>query len=262
MNMEKGDSQKRELLFGINAITTLLEVNSGHRKIYSITISETRKKDNRIEKIKILARKNGVKVFVVPPVDFKEMAPETEKTQNIMAEVSNYNPSDLDNFLKSQLKPGTRLVILDQVTDVGNFGSIIRNCKAFGFDGIIISKKRSVTLGSRASAVSAGSLEGIKIFRVTNLAMTIKMLKSKGFWIYGTTLDEDRQVQDLALTDFAFPMALVLGSEDRGMSRLVTESCDVLISINLTGNMESLNVSVASGIILYHIQEKYREAKK
>jgi 23S rRNA (guanosine2251-2'-O)-methyltransferase len=262
MNMEKGDSQKRELLFGINTITTLLEVNSGHRKVYSITISETRKKDKRLEKIKILARKNGVKVSIVPLVDFKDMVPETEKTQNIMAEVSNYNPSDLDDFLKSRLKTGTRLVILDQVTDVGNFGSIIRNCKAFSFDGIIISKKRSVSLGSRVSTVSAGSLEGIKIFRVTNLAMTIKKLKSKGFWIYGTTLDEDRPVQDLALTDFAFPMALVLGSEDRGMSRLVTESCDILISINLTGNMESLNVSVASGIILYHIQEKYMEAIK
>jgi 23S rRNA (guanosine2251-2'-O)-methyltransferase len=260
--MEKEDRQNRELLFGINAITTLLEVNSGHRRIYSITISEARKADNRIEKIKNLAKKNNVKVSIVSPADFKDKAPEAEKTQNIMAEVSVYNPSDLDNFLKSHLKPGTRLIILDQVTDVGNFGSIIRNCRAFGFDGIIISKKRSVTLGSRVSAVSAGALEGVKIFRVTNLAMTIKKLKEKGLWIYGTTLDETKQVQDLELTDFTFPMALVLGSEDKGMSRLVTDSCDVLTSINLTGNMESLNVSVASGIILYHIQEKYREAKK
>ena len=260
--MVKSDSQKRELLFGINAITTLLEVNSGHRKIYGITMSETRKAGNRIEKINTLARKKGIKVSIIPLVDFKDRVSETEKTQSIMAEVSNYNPSDLDNFLKSDLRSGTRLVILDQVTDVGNFGSIIRNCRAFGFDGIIISKNRSVPLGSRVSSVSAGALEGINIFRVTNLAMTMKKLKSNGFWIYGTTKDEGRQVQDLALADFAFPMALVLGSEDRGMSRLVTESCDVLISINLTGNMESLNVSVASGIVLYHIQEKYREAKK
>jgi 23S rRNA (guanosine2251-2'-O)-methyltransferase len=260
--MEKIDNRNRELLFGINAITTLLEVNSGHRRIYRITISETRKADNRIEKIKTLAKKNNVKISIVPPADFKDTASEVEKTQNIMAEVSPYNPADLDSFLKSSIKKSTRLIILDQVTDVGNFGSILRNCRAFGFDGVIISKKRSVSLGSRVSAVSAGALEGIKIFRVTNLAMAIKKLKSEGFWIYGTTLDEDRKVEDLALTDFAFPMVLVLGSEDRGMSRLVTESCDVLISINLTGNMESLNVSVASGIILYQIQEKYLEAKK
>lgn len=260
--MEKGDSQKREHLSGINAVTTLLEVNSGHRKIYRIIISGARKKDTRIEKIKALAEKAGIEVSMAPPAVFKNMAPDAEKTQNIMAEVSNYNPSDFDDFLDSHLKPGTRLVMLDQVTDVGNFGSIIRNCRAFGFDGIIISRKRSVSPGSRASAVSAGALEGINIFRVTNLSKTIKKLRSKSFWIYGTTLEEDRKIQDLAAVDFAFPMVLVLGSEDRGMSRLVTESCDVLVSIRLSGNMQSLNVSVASGIILYHIQEKYREVKK
>jgi 23S rRNA (guanosine2251-2'-O)-methyltransferase len=259
--MEKGDSQNRELLFGINAVTALLEVNSGHRRIYGITISQSRKADKRIEKIRTLAEKNGIGVSLVTPDDFNSMVPGTEKTQKIMAEVSAYNPAELDDFLNSELKNGTRLVILDQVTDVGNFGSIIRNCRAFGFDGIIISKKRSVSPGSRVSAVSAGALEGIKIFMVTNLVRTIKKLKSSGFWIYGTTLDEDRKVQDLALTEFIFPMAMVLGSEDRGMSRLVTDSCDILISINLTGNMESLNVSVASGIILHHIQENYREIK-
>jgi 23S rRNA (guanosine2251-2'-O)-methyltransferase len=144
---------------------------------------------------------------------------------------------------------------------MGNFGSIIRNCRAFGFTGIIISKKRSVTLNRKVSKISAGALEGVSIFRVPNLAMTIKKLKSAGFWIYGTTLEKDTKVQGLGETDFVFPMALVMGSEDRGMSRIVAENCDVLVSIDLTGRMQSLNVSVASGIILHHIQEKYREEK-
>jgi 23S rRNA (guanosine2251-2'-O)-methyltransferase len=153
------------------------------------------------------------------------------------------------------------MIITDQVTDVGNFGSIVRNCRAFGFQGIIISKKRSVALGSRVSKISAGALEGVSVFRVPNLVMAIKMLKSGGFWIYGTTLEETGDVQDLERTVFSFPMALVLGSEDRGMSRIVTENCDFLISISLTGEMQSLNVSVASGIILYHIQQKYRKVQ-
>jgi 23S rRNA (guanosine2251-2'-O)-methyltransferase len=257
--MEKGKSQNREFLYGINPITTLLEANSGRRRIYNIIISGSRKSDSRIEGIKRIARGKGIDVSIIPPGDFKDMAPGIEKTQNIMAEVSPYNAPDLDDYLKAG--PGSRLVILDRVTDVGNFGSIVRNCRAFGFDGIIIARDRSVSPGSRISAISAGALEGVRVFRVTNLVRAIKQRKSSGFWIYGTTLEKDKKVQDLEAADFAFPMALVLGSEDRGMSRLVTENCDFLISINLTGSMQSLNVSVAGGIILYRIQEKYREAK-
>ena len=195
----------------------------------------------------------------MPHPDFLRLASSEEGSQNIMAEVSPYNPSELDHFLTHCLRPGSRMIIMDQVTDVGNFGSIIRNCRAFGFEGIIIAKKRSVPLGSGVSRISAGALEGVTIFKVPNLAMTIRKLKSSGFWIYGTTLEEGEKVRDLEHTEFSFPMALVLGSEHRGMSRIVTENCDVLISIRLTGNMQSLNVSVASGIILYHIQQKYRE---
>jgi 23S rRNA (guanosine2251-2'-O)-methyltransferase len=259
MNMEKDGSQNREFLYGVNPITTLLEVNSGRRRIYKIVISRSRKSDSRIEGIKRIAREKGINISIVPPGDIRDMAPGAEKTQNIMAEVSPYNVSGLDDYLKSG--PGSRLVILDRITDVGNFGSIIRNCRAFGFDGIIIAKNRSVSPGSRVSAISAGALEGVRVFRVTNLAQAIKQLKTGGFWIYGTTLEKDRKVQDLEDADFVFPMAIVLGSEDRGMSRLVAENCDFLVSINLTGSMQSLNVSVAGGIILYRIQEKYRKAK-
>jgi len=255
------NDKDHELLFGINSITTLLAENAGHRKIYGIYISETRGKDSRIEKIKKLAQEKGVGVSVVGIDDFKDMVPAGENAQNVAAKVSQYNPLELNQFLQNKLNRSSRLVILDQVTDAGNFGSIIRNCRAFGFDGIIIAKRRSAAPGSRVSSISAGALEGMNIIRVPNLAMAIRKLKSKGFWIYGTTLEEGKKVMDLEKTDFSFPMALVMGSEDRGMSRIVTDNCDVLVSINLSGKMQSLNVSVASGIILYHIQEKYKEGR-
>lgn len=257
MNNDK--NQNTEYIYGINTISTLLEVNAGHRKIYGIFISDSRKKDGRVNNIQKLASEKNIKVSIIRHKEFREMTGGEENTQNLAASVSPYNHSDLDHYLKAGIKPYSRLVILDQVTDMGNFGSIIRNCRAFGVDGIIIGKNRSVPLNNMVSRLSAGALEGISMFRVTNLAATIKRLKSSDFWIYGTTLDKDKNIKDLENTDFAFPMAVVLGSEDRGMSRIVTNNCDVLVSIHLSGRMESLNVSVASGIILYHIQEKYRE---
>lgn len=256
--MDNIKDQNTEYIYGINAVTTLLEVNEGHRKIYHIFISDRRKKDVRINNIQKLASKKSIKFSMIRHEEFREITGGEENTQNLAASVSPYNPSDLDHYLKKGLKPYSRLIILDQVTDMGNFGSIIRNCRAFGFDGIVIGKNRSVPLNNKVSRLSAGALEGTRIFRVTNLAAIIKKLKSAGFWIYGTTLKKGRKVQDLQNTDFAFPLAIVLGSEDRGMSRIVTGRCDLLVSIDLTGEMESLNVSVASGIILYHIQEKYR----
>jgi 23S rRNA (guanosine2251-2'-O)-methyltransferase len=245
-----------EYLFGINTLNTLLEVNTGNRKIFEVMISAGRKKDKRIIDIINLAKKCNVPVRMMEDRDFKDLSGDRSNPQGIMAMASSYNSGNLDDYLEKEAGASSRLVILDGVTDVGNFGSIIRNCYAFGFDGIIISQNRSVPLNKMVSKISAGALEGTRIFKVSNIVKTIKKLKTAQFWIYGTTLTEDKRLEVLEKTDFTFPMALVMGSEDRGMSRLVSENCDVLVSIRLTGSMQSLNVSVASGIILHHIQEK------
>lgn len=255
--METKNSQDLEHIYGINAIIMLLEINAGHRKIYEIIISGRRKQDKRIQKILKLASRKNIEVKIAGEQDFKSLAGEEKNTQNIIARVSAYSTGDLDHYLENNIHPGSRLMILDGITDIGNFGSIIRNCRAFGFDGIILAKKRSVALNRKVSSISAGALEGISVFRVTNLTRTIDKLKTAGLWIYGTTLEKDKSIQEVTGTDFILPLALVMGSEDRGMSRIVTDSCDVLVSIRLSGRMQSLNVSVASGIILYHIQEKY-----
>ncbi len=261
MIMETNNNQSLEYIYGINAITTLLEINAGHRKIYEIIISDRRKQDRRIQKIFKLASKKELKVIIAGEQDFKRLAGEEKSIQNIIARVSAYNPGDMDHYLENNIHPGSRLMILDGITDIGNFGSIIRNCRAFGFDGIILPKKRSVSLNRKVSKISAGALEGISIFMVTNLTRAIKKLKAAGFWIYGTTLERDKKVLDIADTDFVFPLALVMGSEDKGISRIVTDNCDVLVSVCLTGKMQSLTVSVASGIILYYLQEKHAGEK-
>jgi len=261
MIMENNNDQSLEYIYGINAITTLLEMNAGHRKIYEIIISDRRKQDKRIKNILQLASKKKIKIRMAGEQDFRSLAGEEKSIQNIIAGVSAYNTGDLDHYLENNIRPGSRLMILDGITDIGNFGSIIRNCRAFGFDGIILPRKRSVSLNRKVSKISAGALEGISIFMATNLTMAIKKLKTAGFWVYGTTLEKNEKVRGIADTDFVFPLALVMGSEDKGMSRIVTDNCDVLVSICLTGGMQSLNVSVASGIILHHLQEKHKGEK-
>lgn len=250
-----------EYLYGINPVNSLLTINAGKRKIYQILVSRSRIKDSRISGILTEVEKKNIEIVEVDPVQFDKISSEDVNSQGICARVSPYNYNDLEQYLNKEAGGKSKLVILDGITDVGNFGSIIRNCNAFGFEGIIISERRSVALNERVSKISAGALEEVKIFRVVNIVRTLKELKNKGFWVYGTTLDTSPEVKYLDDVDFTFPLVLVFGSEDRGISRLVGENCDMMISIRLAGRMQSLNVSVASGIILYKVQEQIERTK-
>lgn len=247
------ENKNFEYLLGINPVYSVLKKNSGRRKIYEIIISR-KKKDSRIQKIISEAKKKNIRI---KEVDQAEPQEEVFKHQGVCALVSPYNYYDLGEYLaKKEMTAMSRLAILDGITDMGNFGSIVRNCSAFGFEGIIIGKRRSAALNRDVSKISAGALEEIKIFRVVNIVNTINELKKHRFWIYGTTLDEGPEVKHLNEVDFGFPLVVVLGSEDKGIGRLVEKNCDVLVSIRQTGKMQSLNVSVASGIMFHAIQER------
>lgn len=256
-------NKNHEYISGINSVCSLVTKNAGRRKIYRVIINSYRKKDSRIHNIITGLKRKNIEIKELSPEEFYDISDGAAGTQGILAVVSPYNYAELDDYLSSgedgripPWKSKGRLVILDGVTDVGNFGSIIRNCSAFGFEGIIVSKRRSVALNERVSKISAGALEKVKVFRVVNIVRTIKKLKDTGFWIYGTTLDINPEVKYLEEVNFTFPMALVLGSEDKGMSRLVSNNCDIMITIKLSGGIQSLNVSVASGIILHKVQEQ------
>jgi len=249
-----------EYIYGINPVFSLISTNAGRRKIYGIFIDRGRKRDLRIQGIIEEAKKRKIGISELESNSFADICSGDIGSQGIGARVSPYNYLNLGDYLNTlsagENKNMSRLVILDGVTDAGNFGSIIRNCHAFGFDGIIIPERRSVAVNERVSKISAGALEEVRLFRVVNITRTIKELKKMGFWIYGTTLDVDSSVSYINDVDFIFPMIIVMGSEDKGISRLVKDNCDFLISIRLSGKMQSLNVSVASGIILYKVQEQ------
>lgn len=164
--------------------------------------------------------------------------------QGIILEVEDYKYASLDDFIDEE---NSLVVILDHLEDPHNFGAIVRTCEAAGVNGIIIPKDRSVEVNPTVIKVSTGATENMNIARVTNIVQTIKELKENGFWIIGT----DMQGTDYDKIDYRGKIAIIIGNEGSGMSRLVKENCDFIATIPMIGKTESLNASVSTGIIVY-----------
>ncbi len=165
--------------------------------------------------------------------------------QGIVLDIEDYKYSDLKSISNANF-----LVILDHLEDPHNFGAIIRTCEAAGVDAIIIPKNRSVEVNSTVMKVSAGALTNIKIVEVNNLVNAIKELKKNGFWVYGTDMEDSELYTKV---DYTEKVVLVIGAEGNGISRLVRENCDFVVNIPLLGKINSLNASVAAGIVIYEI---------
>ena len=170
--------------------------------------------------------------------------------QGIALEIEDYKYLKIDDVLNTNF-----LVMLDHLEDPHNFGAIIRTCEAAGVDAIIIPKKRSVEITSTVMKVSAGALNNIKIVEVSSLPQTIEKLKKYGFWFYGTDMDGSNY------TDVVYDSktCLIIGAEGNGISKLVSEKCDYIISIPMTGKINSLNASVAAGICIYEVVRQKNE---
>lgn len=166
--------------------------------------------------------------------------------QGIILDVMDYQYTPLNDLLKSNAQ---FVVILDHLEDPHNFGAIIRTSEAALVDAIIIPQDREVQVNSTVMKTSAGALAKMNICRVTNLVQTINKLKGDGFWIVGTAMDGT----DYRQIDYSGKIALVVGNEGNGMSRLVRESCDFVASIPMRGEINSLNASVATGIMIYEV---------
>lgn len=169
--------------------------------------------------------------------------------QGIILNVLDFDTVSLDNILNNDSKYPL-IVMLDHLEDPHNFGAIIRSCEALGVDGIIIPNDRSVDINGTVIKTSAGAIQYMKIAKVNNLVNTIKVLKDKGYWIIGTDMN-GTSYNDMK---YDMPICLVIGNEGKGMSRLVKESCDYVVSIDMVGKTNSLNASVATGIMIAKIQ--------
>lgn len=190
----------------------------------------------------ILNKIRGKNVTYISKPDMDKMVKGNH--QGIVMEIPDYQYYNLDDLLSKE-KPF--LVMLDHLEDPHNFGAIIRSCEAAGVDGIIIAKNRSVAVNSTVMKVSAGALNKVKVAMVTNLVNTIKELKNKNFTIIGTDMIGD----DYKTIDYQNKICLIIGNEGKGISRLVKENVDIMASIPMKGEINSLNASVATAIIVF-----------
>ena len=167
--------------------------------------------------------------------------------QGVLAEVKDYKLYNLEDMIK---KENGLIVVLDGLKDPHNLGAIIRTCECAGVDGIIYKKHNSVKLNDTVAKVACGALEYVKVSEVTNLTNTLKKLKDEGYWIVGSDGSATTSYKDV---DYKRNIVLVVGSEGEGISRLVLEECDYVVSLPMKGNVNSLNASVAAGILIYNI---------
>ncbi len=170
--------------------------------------------------------------------------------QGYVAEVKEFEFSKWEDMVKE--KDGL-IVILDGLEDVHNLGAIIRTCECAGVDGLIYKSHHAVRVNDTVAKVASGALEHVKIAEVNNLVNTIKELKKKGYWVVGSDGGCDTLYTDL---DYDMNTALVIGSEGKGMSRLVKEECDFVVRLPMYGRISSLNASVAAGILIYNVLDK------
>lgn len=233
------------MIEGRNAVMEALRAGTPIDKIYFARGGT----DRTLGRIAFAAREAGVVTVETDRRKLDEMSA-TQAHQGVIALAAVRAYVTVSDILAAAQEKGEAplLVVCDEISDPHNLGAIIRTAECAGAHGVIIPKRRSAGLTSVVGKTSAGAVSYLPVARVANLSATIKALQKQGLWIFGAAADGDRTLYE---ADWRSPAALVIGSEGSGMSRLVRESCDILVRIPLRGNIQSLNASNAAAILLY-----------
>lgn len=246
-NNTSNESMREDLIIGRNAV---IEALKSDRTIECVYVS----KGDLEGSIKValgLAKDKGV---VIKEADRRKLDTMCDglNHQGIVARVTPFKYCEVNDILEDAKRKEQQpfIVILDEIEDPHNLGSIIRTAELCGVHGIIIPKRRNVGVTSTVYKCSAGAIEHMKIAKVTNINATIDMLKEQGIWIYGADIDGKDYSYN---TDFSGPCALIIGSEGKGISNLTLKKCDLLVKIPMIGKINSLNASVAGGIMMYEV---------
>ena len=234
------------IIYGVSPVYELLRANS--RKIEKIYAAEGAQ-ERRLAEILKLARENNIRTRKVSRDELNKIAGDGANHQGVIAFTASAEYENADKLLEEICaKENSLTVILDGIEDPRNLGAILRTAECAGVDGVFIPEHRAAHLTETVVKTSAGATEHLKIAKATNLNRLIEQLKENRIWTIGTSADAK---MDYADWDWKTPSALVLGSEGKGLHRLTAEKCDILVKIPLLGNIESLNVSVAAGVILF-----------
>lgn len=210
----------------------------------SVTVNALICEKGRNDSITALARQNGVKIQYVERSVLDKLSVDG-KHQGYVADVTEFHYCEVEDILAES--DNHLIVVLDGISDPHNFGSIIRVCECAGVDGIIIGKNRQVAVTDTVTRCSAGAVVHVKIARVTNINNAIKQLQQAGVWVYACDMDG----QEITKQNLTGSVALVIGSEGFGVSKLTREICDGIVSLKLKGKVNSLNASVACGVAVY-----------
>lgn len=229
---------------GINVVRELLKASVKIEKIVAVDSDNA-----EIVAITDKARAMGVKLEVLPKVDFEKRI--KFKNQGVVAYIPDFKYCDVKDILLTAERKGEKpfIVILDGITDPHNLGAIIRTCECAGVHGVIIPKNRACEVTDTVYRTSAGAVIHMNVAMVTNITRTINDLKKQGVWVYALEAGNRK----LYKADFTYPTALVVGSEGKGVSRLVLENVDEVLSLDMFGQVNSLNASNASAIAVYEV---------
>lgn len=245
---------QEELIAGKHPV---LEALRSGREINKIWIAEGAQK-SLSQPITAEAKKQGIVVQFVDKRKLDSMAPGITH-QGVIAQAAAFAYVEVEDILNAaQSKNETPFILLlDEIEDPHNLGSILRTAECTGVHGVVIPKRRSAGLTATVLKTSAGAAEHVPVARVTNLAQTIDRLKEAGVWIAGTDVSAK---QDVYKTKFDMPLAIVIGNESKGMGRLIKEKCDFLVKLPMLGQLNSLNASVAAGVLMYEVVRQRRES--
>lgn len=234
---------------------SVLEALRSGRTINKIWVAESAQKQLTAP-IVAAAKSAGIVVQFVDKRKLDQMA-ENMQHQGVVAQVAPYEYATVEDLLARAKDKGEApfLLILDEIEDPHNLGSILRTADCTGVHGVIIPKRRSAGITATVSKTSAGAVEYVPVARVTNIAQTIEELKEAGVWVSGADVAAK---QSMYQSDFKIPTAIVIGNEAKGMGRLIKERCDFLIQLPMFGEINSLNASVAASVLMYEVVRQRR----
>jgi len=244
-----------DIIFGIHAVSEAMK--SRERSFDYIAIAKDRT-DPRIQRIIDDARESGVSVRFVRREEI-DRETRTRTHQGVMAFTSRKKFSDLDDILENKRGQHSFVLVLDGIEDPHNLGALLRSADGAGVDGVVIPERRAAGITGTVVKASAGASEHLSVARVVNIARALEDLKARNVWVVG--LDE-RGTQSYDELDYNMDCALVLGAEGKGLHDLVRKKCDLLVSIPMMGEVSSLNVSVAGGVVMYEVLRQRRNAMK
>ncbi|MCZ0703496.1 23S rRNA (guanosine2251-2'-O)-methyltransferase [Natronobacillus azotifigens] len=238
-----------EWIVGKNPITEALRSGRSINKLFIADHINAK----ATQQIQTLAKENGVIIKRVPKRKIDQLVEGNH--QGMAASVAAYDYAAIDDLfsIAEEKNEHPFFLLLDEIEDPHNLGSILRTADAVGAHGVIIPKRRSVGLTATVAKTSAGAIEYVRVARVTNMAQTVDLLKERNVWVVGTEAEASQDYREL---DGSIPIALVIGNEGKGMSRLVREKCDWTIRLAMKGQVSSLNASVAASLLMYEIYRK------